>query len=308
IFFFFFETDFGLWKHRASIWAKKDMVSGNVIVDWLEQNVNETKTRDSAIEMAQQMLDYGILRSTKNNKEKFVDSSQELYRFTEMIEEKPLLPAATAAAAAAAAAAEPSMSKNRQSLLLGQNRSWNPNNKISAIMSSSSSSIPRTSSKEKLSSARPSLAHAIGHPVSNTGGQKQQNEAIRNLLTHIIFVEIHTMDYDSARFQEEQLKPLLEEMKTKFVECDKEKRGALNRKEFGEWLEKCGLRLFADDVNTVFTIFDVHGTGFVDYRQFMKSHVPKSVPGVISPTLSDLLKHTITVHFGVESQIFVFFF
>ncbi|ETO19032.1 hypothetical protein RFI_18206, partial [Reticulomyxa filosa] len=162
------------------------------------------------------------------------------------------------------------------------------------------SMTPSRNSKDRIMSARPSLAHAIGVPANKSGMQKQQNEAIKNMLLHVIFAEVNMMEADSTKYQEEKLKPLLDKMKDYFVECDKAKRGALDRKEFAEWLEKCGLHLFTDDIDTVFAIFDVHGTGLVDYRQFMKNFVPKSVPGVPAPTLPDLLKHTITVHFGVR--------
>ncbi|ETO24955.1 hypothetical protein RFI_12188, partial [Reticulomyxa filosa] len=144
----------------------------------------------------------------------------------------------------------------------------------------STSAPSSTTTKDKHMKSRSSLAYAIGGAASKSGDQKQRNEAIKNLLTHVIFAEVNNMDNDSAKFQEDTLHQLLDEMRANFVLCDKGKRGALDRKEFGEWLQQCGLDLFSDDINTIFTMFDVHCTGLIDYRDFMQNYVPKSVPGV----------------------------
>ncbi|ETN98017.1 hypothetical protein RFI_39505, partial [Reticulomyxa filosa] len=141
------------------------------------------------------------------------------------------------------------------------------------------------------------LAHAWGGQFDKSS-RKQRSRAIKNLLTHVILIEMHRMHGNNGKFQEETFARLHQSMKNHFMECDKENRGALEKREFAEWLAVCGLHLFPDDVNTIFSMFDIHATGLLDYRDFLQNSVPKFVPGILTPILIDLLKHAITIRFG----------
>ncbi|ETO24956.1 hypothetical protein RFI_12189, partial [Reticulomyxa filosa] len=71
-------------SHRASIWSKKEMTSGMAIVTWIENNVDGIRTRAGAVQIAQQMYQHGMIKSVKSGKKKFLDSSDEFYKFVDV--------------------------------------------------------------------------------------------------------------------------------------------------------------------------------------------------------------------------------
>jgi len=138
---------------------------------------------------------------------------------------------------------------------------------------------------------------------------KKREKLVQDLFTFIIRSQIKeatlNMSADSLLAQDmiidgaenKHVRKLLDKIQAKFKKCDEN-----NRQEFNRFLMKCGVILHQQDLNVIFRIFDKNNTGLVDYTNFVNNSLVHRVPGIKTENLSitHLIKHTISVNFGVS--------
>ncbi|ETN98944.1 hypothetical protein RFI_38543, partial [Reticulomyxa filosa] len=295
--------------HKGKSLVKEECFVGNDDCGLDSTKQRPWQQQSKAISLASQMFEMGIIKNIKKGAKEFVDSKDEFYQIESKTSDR-LLPfnddykdmelySKSASPMFPPMGILRSADTSNQSVDESVGSNGITENTLAPSMSAPVSIIgkydPSMDRHQKIISP---LAHAWGGQFDKSS-RKQRSRAIKNLLTHVILIEMHRMHGNNGKFQEETFARLHQSMKNHFMECDKENRGALEKREFAEWLAVCGLHLFPDDVNTIFSMFDIHATGLLDYRDFLQNSVPKFVPGILTPILIDLLKHAITIRFGV---------